>query len=482
MLDELRNLKSVDEQRAWLVKYVVSNNRGANPTRQPLLRRPGDDEERAGRRPGQRSDKTTRGRHDARGLEGRRAERGEDARYLPRLNVQMPFSARDRTTRRSSGDGRAGGERLAAPRDPTLQGSGQMPSWSTTPASPSPRSTRRTAATSSGHRDACRSRATARCGSPACRRVRGLRRTPTAWGASAVKKENFVRWAVTKGLYWEAKLGENPYRLGFTGGTDNHNGAPSDVAENDYVGSHGHEDHFARAGRVREAAEGQAPRAESFSEVCATGALGRRSLDRAADPRAALASCGCGTRTACFPTTCWIEWASARARRPAGQKAPKANLDRIDDPRHEGAMTAEGDPPWAAGTASPPTPAMPPSASPSYVAGLHGGVRQPRSGDLREVPAGLPGPLARVEIRPGWQPGSHAPCRRQVRPSGITICGSPPWPSARPYGWSPKRAARPTGSRAVLPRVLSPSPEEPVRYDRIRWSRRPAITTGYLGR
>ena len=32
MLEELRNLKSVDEQRAWFVKYVVNNNRGDNPT------------------------------------------------------------------------------------------------------------------------------------------------------------------------------------------------------------------------------------------------------------------------------------------------------------------------------------------------------------------------------------------------------------------------------------------------------------------
>ena len=66
------------------------------------------------------------------------------------------------------------------------------------------------------------------------------------------KKENFVRWAVTKGLYWEAKLGENPYRLGFTGGTDNHNGAPSDVAENDYVGSHGPADGTLEARRTGE--------------------------------------------------------------------------------------------------------------------------------------------------------------------------------------------------------------------------------------
>jgi len=53
------------------------------------------------------------------------------------------------------------------------------------------------------------------------------------------KKENFVRWAVTKGLDYEAKLGVNPYKLGFIGGTDNHNGLPSDVAEDDYIGSHG---------------------------------------------------------------------------------------------------------------------------------------------------------------------------------------------------------------------------------------------------
>ncbi len=53
------------------------------------------------------------------------------------------------------------------------------------------------------------------------------------------KKENFVRWAVIKGLDYEARLGVNPYQLGFIGGTDNHNGLPSDVAEDNYIGSHG---------------------------------------------------------------------------------------------------------------------------------------------------------------------------------------------------------------------------------------------------
>jgi len=53
------------------------------------------------------------------------------------------------------------------------------------------------------------------------------------------QKENFVRWAIIKGLHYDKTLGENPYKLGFVGGTDNHNGLPSDVAEANYIGSHG---------------------------------------------------------------------------------------------------------------------------------------------------------------------------------------------------------------------------------------------------
>ena len=40
MLEELRNLKSVDEQRAWFLKYVVENNRGANPGHPPFYAGP----------------------------------------------------------------------------------------------------------------------------------------------------------------------------------------------------------------------------------------------------------------------------------------------------------------------------------------------------------------------------------------------------------------------------------------------------------
>jgi hypothetical protein len=66
------------------------------------------------------------------------------------------------------------------------------------------------------------------------------------------REQNFVRWAVIKGLDYEAKLGANPWKLGFIGGTDNHNGLPSDVNEETYIGSHGVAD-----GTVEQRREGE---------------------------------------------------------------------------------------------------------------------------------------------------------------------------------------------------------------------------------
>ncbi len=52
-------------------------------------------------------------------------------------------------------------------------------------------------------------------------------------------KNNFVRWGLIEGLAQKQKLGTNPFQLGIIGATDNHNGAPADVAEDNFVGSHG---------------------------------------------------------------------------------------------------------------------------------------------------------------------------------------------------------------------------------------------------
>ncbi len=53
-------------------------------------------------------------------------------------------------------------------------------------------------------------------------------------------KGDFVRDALIKGLDYENKLGANPYQFGFIGGTDNHNGVPSNLTESNFIiGSHG---------------------------------------------------------------------------------------------------------------------------------------------------------------------------------------------------------------------------------------------------
>ena len=60
-------------------------------------------------------------------------------------------------------------------------------------------------------------------------------------------KENFVRYGLGRGIKYHAELGINPFKYGFVGGTDNHNGTPSNVEEDNYkVGSHGYADQTAQ--------------------------------------------------------------------------------------------------------------------------------------------------------------------------------------------------------------------------------------------
>ncbi len=55
-------------------------------------------------------------------------------------------------------------------------------------------------------------------------------------------KRDFVREGLKIGVALEQSLGTNPYKLGFMGGTDSHNGLPADVIESDFIGGHGAED------------------------------------------------------------------------------------------------------------------------------------------------------------------------------------------------------------------------------------------------
>ena len=59
-------------------------------------------------------------------------------------------------------------------------------------------------------------------------------------------KENFVRYGLGRGIKYHAQFGVNPFKYGFVGGTDSHNGTPSNVEEDNYtVGSHGYADQTA---------------------------------------------------------------------------------------------------------------------------------------------------------------------------------------------------------------------------------------------
>lgn len=55
-------------------------------------------------------------------------------------------------------------------------------------------------------------------------------------------KRDFVREGLKLGLAKGQELGTNPFKLGFIGGTDSHNGLTSDVDEDEFIGGHGAED------------------------------------------------------------------------------------------------------------------------------------------------------------------------------------------------------------------------------------------------
>ena len=55
-------------------------------------------------------------------------------------------------------------------------------------------------------------------------------------------KKDFVREGLKIGLAFEQSLGVNPFKYGTIGGTDNHNGLPSAIAEDTFIGGHGSED------------------------------------------------------------------------------------------------------------------------------------------------------------------------------------------------------------------------------------------------
>ena len=72
------------------------------------------------------------------------------------------------------------------------------------------------------------------------------------------EKRNYIRYGLERGLKYEEDLGANPFKYGFVGGSDNHNGTPGNVEEDNYkVGSHGLADQTA-ADRLSQVIDGWA--------------------------------------------------------------------------------------------------------------------------------------------------------------------------------------------------------------------------------
>ncbi len=65
---------------------------------------------------------------------------------------------------------------------------------------------------------------------------------PEGENAACSNEYAFVRNGLKLGLRHEAEIGVNPFKHGIVGGTDNHNGTPSDTAEDDFQGHLAHND------------------------------------------------------------------------------------------------------------------------------------------------------------------------------------------------------------------------------------------------
>ena len=266
MLEELRNLKSVDEQRAWFVKYVVSNNRGANPTHPPFYAGP-ETTKSAWQEIEIKAVKDNYLPGKFTTLAGYEWTAAPGAGNMHRniifrdLNVpELPFSALDSNDEEKlwawmAEQEKKGSKLIAIPHNPNGS-KGFM--FEAVDNSGKPLTAEY--ARNRSHFERLIEMMQIKGNSEVHRKFWPADEfsdfengdSVGTFSGRAFKKEFFVRWAVTKGLDYEAKLGANPYKLGFIGGTDNHNGAPADVVEDNYIGSHGPAD-----GTLKDRREGE---------------------------------------------------------------------------------------------------------------------------------------------------------------------------------------------------------------------------------
>jgi hypothetical protein len=266
MLEELRGLKSVDEQRAWFLKYVINNMRGANPGHPPFYA--GPETTRSAWKDVQLKavrDNYQPGRFTT--LAGFEWTASNNAGNMHRnvifrdLTVpDAPLSALDTNDEEKlwawmAEQEKRGSKLLAIPHN-----SNGSKGYMFEPVDNAGKPLTAEYAKLRSHFERLIEMMQIKGNSEVHRSFWPADEfadfengdSVATFSGRTFKKENFVRWAVTKGLDYQAKLGANPYQLGFIGGTDNHNGAPGDVVEDNYIGSHGPAD-----GTLKDRREGE---------------------------------------------------------------------------------------------------------------------------------------------------------------------------------------------------------------------------------
>jgi hypothetical protein len=266
MLAELRNLKTVDEQRTWFLKYVVNNMRSATPGHPPFYA--GPETTRSAWQEIQLKavrDHYRPGRFTT--LAGFEWTAAQDAGNMHRnvlfrdLTVpELPLSALDTNDEEKlwawMAEQEKAGSRLFAIPHNSNGSKGQM----FQPVDNAGKPLTAEYAKQRSHFERLIEVMQIKANSEVHRKFWPADEFADFENGDSVgtfsgrtfRKDNFVRWAVTKGLDYQAKLGANPYQYGFIGGTDNHNGLPADVAEDDYLGSHGPADGTLEARRTGE--------------------------------------------------------------------------------------------------------------------------------------------------------------------------------------------------------------------------------------
>jgi hypothetical protein len=266
MLEELRGLKNVDEQRAWFVKYVINNMRGENPSHPPFYAGPEttrsawkDIQLKAVRDNYQPGRFTTLAAFEWTSAPSA-GNMHRNVIFRDLTVPDAPISALDTQDEEKlwawMAEQEKRGSRLIAIPHNSNGSKGLM----FEPVDNSGRPLTADYARTRSHFERLIEMMQIKGNSEVHRKLWPADEfadfengdSLATFSGRTFRKENFVRWAVTKGLDYQAKLGANPYQLGFIGGTDNHNGAPADVVEDNYIGSHGPAD-----GTLKDRREGE---------------------------------------------------------------------------------------------------------------------------------------------------------------------------------------------------------------------------------